>query len=192
MHAAPSHGGRPRSPEAGERIVAATLSLLREGGPHAVSVEAVSSRAGVAKTTVYRRYADRAQLLREAFASVVRAPGEPPVGTARERIRWCLDQAWTQMATALGPGGLAACLTDSDPEFTGLFRDALAPYEEAIRRFMADDAATGVLRGDLDVDGVLSLVLGAYLGELLRRGHVEDSWIERCTELLCWSMAAPG
>ena len=39
-----------------ERITAAALDLLRTKGPKAVTVEAVAARAGVTKTTIYRRY----------------------------------------------------------------------------------------------------------------------------------------
>ena len=54
-----AHPGRPRQSELDQRIADATLTLLREGGPAAVTMESVAARAGVAKTSVYRRHANR-------------------------------------------------------------------------------------------------------------------------------------
>ena len=51
-----------------QRITAAALELLRTKGPKAVTVEAVAARADVAKTTIYRRYRDRQQMLTAALA----------------------------------------------------------------------------------------------------------------------------
>ena len=46
------------------RILSVTLDLLRTKGPRAVSIEAVAATAGIAKTTIYRRYEGRDDLLR--------------------------------------------------------------------------------------------------------------------------------
>jgi AcrR family transcriptional regulator len=176
--------GRPRRPETDRSIQEAALRLLREGGPAAVTVEAVSTRSGVAKTTVYRRYADRDEVLRAALTAAIGTPGEPLGTTPREKIRWALDQTWRQMAEVLGPGGLAAIVGDADPSFTSLFRKVLDPYQAALKDLIRADMAAGQLRPDLDPDVVVTLLTGAYLGELVRRGRVAGTFLERCVDLL--------
>src|SRR5688500_7888301 len=84
--------GRPRREETDRSIHDAALTLLRDRGPAAVTVEAVAAGSGVAKTTIYRRYADREAVLRAALGEAIGAPGEPPGTTPRERIEWALDQ----------------------------------------------------------------------------------------------------
>ena len=116
-------------------------------------------------------------------------PDVPREGTAREKIRIALDQAWRQMTDVLGPGGLAAIVGNSDPEFTDLFRQALRPYDEALVTRIRGDAAAGRLRRDLDADGVVSLMFGAYLGELVRRGRADPDWLDRSMEMI-WSVMA--
>ena len=69
--------GRPRSPEIDARLIAVTLSLLREAGPEAVNIQAVAERSGVAKTTIYRRYSNRDAMLRAAIESAVTPPSDP-------------------------------------------------------------------------------------------------------------------
>ena len=49
--------GRPRSIQSHQAMLQATLELLAEVGFDTMSIDAISARAGVGKTTIYRRYA---------------------------------------------------------------------------------------------------------------------------------------
>ncbi len=183
--------GRPRRGDVDARLVAAVLDLLRTSGPLAVTMEAVAERAQVAKTTVYRRHPNRAELLRSVLSQAVGDVTELPDGTVRDRVRAALEQVWRHMSDVLGPGALAAIVTDADPEFTAVFRASLRPYEEALVARIRDDTASGLLRPDVDADGVVSLFVGAYLGEVVRRGHVADDWMDRAIEMM-WTLLAPA
>lgn len=55
--------GRPVDPNKDRDILNAGRSLLFEKGPQGVTMEAVARAAGVAKPTLYRRYANRDELL---------------------------------------------------------------------------------------------------------------------------------
>ena len=181
--------GRPRRADLEARLETAVLALLREGGPAAVTVEGVAARAGVAKTSIYRRHANRGELLTSVLANAIGVPQPPHEGSVRDKIRFALEQTWRQMTEILGPGGLAAIVGNSDPEFTELFRSALRPYDEMLVARIRDDARAGQLRSDVDSDGVVSLLLGAYLGELVRRGRVAPDWLDRSLEMIWATMA---
>lgn len=60
--------GRPRREGADEEILAVTLEMLREKGYRELTVDAVAERAGVAKTTVYRRWPSKGDLVAAAIA----------------------------------------------------------------------------------------------------------------------------
>jgi AcrR family transcriptional regulator len=47
------------------------LALLREGGPAAVTMEGVATHAGVAKTSIYRRYRNRGELLTAVLTDAI-------------------------------------------------------------------------------------------------------------------------
>jgi hypothetical protein len=81
---------------------------------------------------------------------------------------------------------------DSDPEFTELFRATLRPYDEALADRIREDARAGLIRADVDAEAVVSLFVGAYLGELVRHGLVDDRWLDRCLDLLWAALVAPG
>jgi AcrR family transcriptional regulator len=190
--AAPARQGRPRAASVDRRLHDTVLELLREGGPSAVTIDGVTSRSGVAKTTIYRRHPNRDHLLRFVLANAVGTPQVPHEGSVRDKIRFALEQVWHRMGAVLGPGGLAALIANSDPEFTDLFRDALRPYVDVLVSRMRDDVDAGLLRPGLDADGVVSLMVGAYLGELVRHGEVEPGWLDRTLELLWMLMAPPA
>ena len=183
--------GRPRQAELDHRLESAVLALLREGGPAAVTVEGVAARSGVAKTSIYRRHANRSELLTTVLSNAIGVPQVPDEGTVRDKIRFALGQAWRQMGDILGPGGLAAIVGNSDPEFTDLFRAALKPYADTLVKRIRKDSREGLLRPDLDADGIVSLMIGAYLGELVRRGRVAPGWLDRSMEMIWTIMTAP-
>ena len=187
----PARAGRPRQADLDQRIGDAVLGLLREGGPDAVTMESVAARAGTAKTSIYRRHANRGELLTAVLQVAIGTPEVPREGTVREKIRIALDQAWRQMTDTLGPGGLAAIVGNSDPEFTELFRAALRPYDKALVARIRGDSRAGRLRRDLDADGVVSLLFGAYLGELVRHGRIKHGWLDRSMEMIWLVMTSP-
>ena len=182
--------GRPREASVDQRLHAAVLDLLREGGPGAITMDGVASTSGVAKTSIYRRHPNRADLLTTVLSNAIGVPDVPVEGTVREKIRSALEQVWHQMGDVLGPGGLAAIVGNSDPEFTHLFRAALRPHVDILVSRIREDVDAGLLRRDLDAEGVVSLMVGAYLGELVRHGDVEPDWLDRTLELL-WTLMAP-
>jgi AcrR family transcriptional regulator len=184
--------GRPRLPSTDERIIAAALALVRESGPQAVTVESVASRSSVARTTIYRRYRDRDELLRAAVNAVADQPVPPPHLSVREKLRWVLTRARAVLEEGLGRGGVAAVLTDSAPEFTEAFRTALALHLEPLKTAIVVDVEAGLLRTDLDADVVLDLVFGAYLGEVLRHDQPSTDWLDRTLDMLVIALCPPG
>lgn len=176
--------GRPRRPETNDRIINATLELLREHGPRAVNVTAVAARSGVAKTTIYRRYQGREDLLRAALQPVTER-GEPPEKLpAKEKLVWVLARAQEVLATGVGPGGVAAVLTNSDPEFSSALRASLTSALRPLQHQISADIDQGHLAAHVDADILLNLVLGAYLAEVLRYEAARPQWLERTADLL--------
>jgi AcrR family transcriptional regulator len=77
----------PRPARSRALLVDAATALLRSGGPSAVTIDAVTSAANVARATLYRHFASGDDLLAAAFYSLVpRAPMPPQRGTLRDRL----------------------------------------------------------------------------------------------------------
>jgi AcrR family transcriptional regulator len=68
-------------------LLEAAATLLRSGGPSAVTVEAVTRTANVARATLYRHFPSGNDLLAAAFNSLIPpSPIPPDEGSLRERL----------------------------------------------------------------------------------------------------------
>jgi len=73
--------GRPRSERSHQAIVVATLELLAEQGFQQLTMEQVARRAGVGKATIYRRWAAKADLVKDAIRYFSAELPVPDTGT---------------------------------------------------------------------------------------------------------------
>ena len=122
--------GRPRDSRRERAILDATLSLLTEVGYEQLSMEAVAGRSGAAKTTIYRRYRDKAALV--AAAVEHRAPARPPqLGGESLRENLLSMVAWLARSIAEQEVGLLGAL------FAGMRNDARLAQE--MRRILRRD-----------------------------------------------------
>jgi AcrR family transcriptional regulator len=185
--AAPVEGGcsalgRPRSPEADRAIAAATLELLAEHGFAGVTVEAVAARAGVAKSTVYRRFPSRLELIIGVIRHELADPKEPvdtgtvagDLGVIARRLVVALTR--TPFGRAL-PAMLSA--TAAHPELHEVRLEFLAsrraPAVAAVRRALE----RGEIRPDARPDEVVDLLSGPVFYRVFVRGEpVGDAWID--------------
>ena len=83
--------GRPRSIQSHQAMLKATLELLAEVGFEAMSIDAIATRARVGKTTIYRRYAGKEELVADAIESIREEVVIPNTGSLWGRHR-CLNR----------------------------------------------------------------------------------------------------
>jgi AcrR family transcriptional regulator len=164
-------------------IADSTLHLLRARGPRAVTVEAVAGHSGIAKTTIYRRHPNRREMLSTALSRVA-SPTPPDAETgAADQLRWLIDHAVETIEDGIGLGGLAALLTDDDPEFTTVFRQILVEQRARLAAVIETAKADGLMRNDIDSATLIDAIVGAYIAEYARTGRVGDGWRQRLFEL---------
>ena len=77
----------PRPARSRARLLDAATALLRSGGPSAVTVDAVTRAANVARATLYRHFPSGNDLLAAAFHALIPpAPTPPAEGSLRDRL----------------------------------------------------------------------------------------------------------
>ncbi len=171
-------------------IADSTLHLLRTGGPRAVTVEAVAAHSGIAKTTIYRRHANRRDMLSSALSRVASPAPLDPQTDAPDRLRWLIDHAIETIGDGIGLGGLAALLIDEDPEFTALFRQVLIDQRAKLAAAIDTAKADGSMRSDIDTAALIDAMVGAYIAEHARTGTIAKGWKKRLFSLL-WPAVQP-
>ncbi len=169
--------GRPRSAEADEAIVDATIALLSEEGFDRLSMEAVACRAGVGKATIYRRWASKEALVIDAVARRTDPFPDVSTGSARERLVAVLEGM--RDASRTGAGRLLRCMVGASVSNAPLAEhyraQILEPRRARIGDIVRDGVASGELRGDLDVDVAIDLLVGALLYRIVFAGAVGEA-----------------
>jgi AcrR family transcriptional regulator len=167
-----------------ERIYVATLELLRSRGPLAVNVEQVAANSGVAKTTIYRRYENRDELLRATVTSASTSVAIPLDLSTKDTLRWVLRHARDTIEHVVGRGTIAAVLANEDPQFTSLLLEMIRNTTRPFRENLRERAAAGDVPADLDIELAMSVLLGAVVAELIRGRPTDDAWVESVLDLL--------
>src|SRR5262245_30291195 len=135
--------GRPLDPEIDDAIVRAAAEVLVEHGIQRMTVPGVAAAAGVAKTTVYRRYSSPAQLALAALAHLNAAwPDPPDTGTARQDLTVMLEV----IRQRIDPTVTATVLVEAQthPEVLQAAREAMiGPAVERFRIILRRGVARG-------------------------------------------------
>ncbi|GAA1910657.1 TetR/AcrR family transcriptional regulator [Williamsia serinedens] len=173
-----------------QTITDATLELLRSHGPGAVTIEAVASRTGAARTTIYRRFKNRREMLVAALSPLSTPRPLDADAPAETRMRWVIARSIDAVRDGIGFGGMAALVTDADREFNELFREILVDYRSLILSVIDDGRADGSFRADLDGDTLIDAIVGAYFSEQARCGEIGPDWQERLFGLFWPGVAA--
>ena len=178
----PSRGGRPRSEELHHAILKAALDLVLEVGFRSVSVEGIAARTGVGKTTIYRRWPNKAAVVMEAFVGQLgRASYVSDEGAAISRLK-------TQMRTTARAfrgriGALVkALLAESqfDPELANAFRDNWTlPRRRLVSEVLRDAIKEGDIRADIDLEAAIDLFYAPIYYRLqLGTGPISDAYVD--------------
>ncbi|UCE84828.1 MAG: TetR/AcrR family transcriptional regulator [Deltaproteobacteria bacterium] len=157
----PVSAGRPRSEEAHQAILDATLALLVEAGFSGLTVEGVATRAGVGKATIYRRWPSKLHLVIEAFRQL---PGLAEVDTGD--LVEDLEQMLGSYLRILNDTPLAAVMPSlageraHNPELSELIDPILRGRRKPVLRALERAVERGEVRDDLDLELVADLIFG--------------------------------
>jgi AcrR family transcriptional regulator len=166
--AAPS--GRPRDMRATQAILRAALELGVEDGFHAVTIEGIAARAGVGKTTIYRRWPDVWSVVMEAVLAEV-TEVSPVVERATARESFAVSMKLVAKSFRGKTGKLLRPLV-ARAQFDDDLRRAigerwLVERRKLSRAIVRGGIERGELRPDLDPDVVLDALYGPLYHRLL-------------------------
>jgi AcrR family transcriptional regulator len=168
--------GRPRDPEADRAILQATIELLGEEGYEGLSIEAVAARAGVGKTTVYRRWPSKEPLVVDAIKRYKSAE-EPQPPREDESTRVALTRVLGGFTKAVGrseSGRMMAGLVAEmarNPELAKAVRAGILERRRAIVfAILQRGIDRGEVRPDIDIELVADMLSGTIVMRVLLTG----------------------
>jgi AcrR family transcriptional regulator len=165
--------GRPRSEEAHRAILAAVIELLPEHGLKGLTIEAVAAHAGVGKTTIYRRWDTKNDLIVEALQHL-RPPGAPPdTGSLAGDLEAVVTLQRERLEASALPRMMPRVLADAseDPELLAeIVRTAVMPIRAILDEFVERAVKRGELREDVDRESVVDVLHSVPVYMLLMNG----------------------
>ncbi|MEL6470925.1 MAG: TetR/AcrR family transcriptional regulator [Cyanobacteria bacterium J06623_4] len=181
--------GRPRSIESHQAILKATLSLLAEVGFDAMSIEAIASRAGVGKTTIYRRYAGKEELVAAAIESIREEVEIADTGSLWGDLDTIIENAAQTTLSPLGRQAVAMIISSAstNPQFAQLYwKNYLQPRRRAFSAVIERAKARNEVKDDLDPGLVFDAMSGIMLYARIFQ-PAPDDWkadVRRALQLL--------
>lgn len=162
--------GRPRSVASHQAMLKATLALLSEVGFEAMSIEAIAARAGVGKTTIYRRYNSKDELVADAIESIREEIVIPNTGNLWNDINALIENAAQITLTPLGRQAVAMIISSasSNPGFAQIYWEKyLHPRRQAFAIVIERAKARDEVSKDLDAGLVFDTMSGIMLYALI-------------------------
>lgn len=188
--------GRPRSESARRAVLDAARTLFARGGYPAATIEAIAARSGVAKTTIYRWWANRAALLVELLLESAATVAPPPAGRDPLRALRTEHQLVARAADAL-PGRLLQSLLGEahrDAEVrTALQRGLFHPRRTATANVVRQAQSLGQLRRGVAPLIAVDLLFGPlFYRRFVRQEPLTPGFLEQSFDAALGGLAAPG
>jgi AcrR family transcriptional regulator len=187
--------GRPRNADADGAILAATREALAELGWGGLTMGDVAVRAGVAKTTLYRRWPSKNELVVAAVAEQLDELEMADLGSLRADIEAVVGQFAALLSAPETQAALLALFAEAtrDPLLRKRVRESII---EPQKRLVIAGRAAAQARGELPMDAcqetasaavdiIFDTVAGTVVHRMLVSGEPATAeWISSFTTLL--------
>ena len=166
---------RRRNVKSHEAILHATRELVGESGYGSLTIEGIAARAGVGKSTIYRWWRSKGELVAEALAEILEARPIPDSGDTRQDLTAIVHQAMVLYEEETGARAIIVGLVSDmhhNPELAEallerLIRPRRAGNREVVKHAMA--------RGDLPADTDVELLIDVLVAPIAYRALITDA-----------------
>jgi len=176
-----------RSARVRQAVLDAAFAELGEKGYGGLSIEAVAQRSGVAKTTVYRRWPTRDELVADALDSRSdRYEPVPDTGSLRGDLKEFCEGVRAKLTSNHGKAILKSLVAavDQSPEIVETVQRFWRERRDVGGNLVERWIRRGVLRPETEADLLVELILAPiYLRVLLPGGPLTGEVLEGFIEL---------
>ncbi|MBS1182009.1 MAG: transcriptional regulator [Proteobacteria bacterium] len=167
-------------------VLAATGELLFERGFSGASVDEIARRSGVAKTTIYRHWPTRIDLLREACSAIGTPQAAPDTGRLEsdlavvmgELARALRTEKWTCVLPSIVDAG------ERDPEMAEMYRRLQQGYSAPFEAVIGRAVGRGELPGDTDAAVLVAALIGPlFFRRWFSREPLTDAFVGKVIRL---------
>ncbi len=143
-------------------VLAATYALLSEAGLGGVSVDEVSKRSGVAKTTIYRHWPSRSALLLDACAKMASKPEPPETGSLQGDLEVLAAYIAGRLPTAPWASVLPSIIdaAERDPQLAAVQARIHSEMRNVFRLVIERAQQRGEISRSVDSAELIAAILG--------------------------------
>lgn len=177
----------PRAARSREKLVRAATDLLVESGTRAVTVDAVAERSGVAKSTLYRHWSSRDEMLTDVVRCSVPDLHAPDLGRGfavalRQYIHDAAntlgDPEWSRIIPAM------MSLRTTMPDLAAVVERDQSSKADVLESILDRGVEEGVVPPGADTDDAAHLLFGplvfaAIMGDHERLDRLADVVVDR-------------
>jgi AcrR family transcriptional regulator len=166
----------PRVTRSRAKVLACAVELLAERGLAGTSVEAIVERSGVAKTTIYRHWPTRGDVILDAIDACIEPPAAADLGSLRADLHALIGGLCEALSTSRWAGLLPSLIeaAERDPEFAEVHRRFAAARTAPLREVIARAIERGELPREIDVEQLVDLLSGPVFYRRLVAGRPID------------------
>lgn len=172
----------PRVVLSRERVLTTTLELLMEAGLGELTIDDISRRSGVAKTTIYRHWPNRSALVIDACSRMTDGGEAPPdTGSLDGDLRAVLMRIADQLGTARWSSVLPSIVdaAEHDAEFASIHSKIQHGHAAPLRTALDRAARRGEIPPAADRNGIVAALLGPlFYRRWFAREHVDAEFVE--------------
>ncbi|KAB8146066.1 TetR/AcrR family transcriptional regulator [Chloroflexia bacterium SDU3-3] len=146
-----------------EKVLQATSELLAEHGVSGLSVDDVARRSGVAKTTIYRHWPTRTDLVVDACFHLGTHAEVPDTGTFVGDVHALMMTIATLLTTARWSSVMPSIIdaAERSPDLAAVHSSIQRGHTLPLQTLIARAMSKGELPPDTDVDALIALLMGA-------------------------------
>jgi AcrR family transcriptional regulator len=171
-----------------DAVLDATLAELADSGPDALSVPRVADRAGVNRTSVYRRWPTREDLVVACLERVTQAMGDlPDTGSVRGDLTSLVSAVGALLESTPGQALLRAAMSAAAaPGIRALANRRIAETGgDYLPRLMERAQSRGEWAVPVAGETVLALLIGALIHRVvLEHGVISTEWTAAVVDLV--------
>jgi AcrR family transcriptional regulator len=174
--------GRPRDAALDAAILRAAARQLADQGYGGLSLRGVAAAAGTTPPSLRRRFRGKRELVLAAISALRTVPLPRPAGDPRADALALLENLQVSLSRQPGTAIRGALLAEErrHPEFLERFRQRIEePVRERLLQALAQGVRDGQLRPDLDLEAVVSLLIGSLYAGRQQPRQISHDWAER-------------
>ena len=175
-------------------VLRTTLEVLGQQGYGGLRIEDVALKAGVNKTTIYRRWPTRADLVIAALTNLSTPPRAVETGRLECDLHATFMTATTLRSTPAGRGVVRALIAEGgDPEVDRVVREIRERHRAPARSVLERARRRGDLPKRVNVELLLDVLTGTIYSRLRECPRPLDPlWVKRVVRLILSGAVASG